>query len=117
MIIKKTAEEPLYENPHGVEGKNLYSYTNAVIIHLTIKPGESLRRHITHTDVAFYVLEGKGIVLVGDEKMEIEKDTLIESPADIVHCWYNESNENLRVLVIKAPKPTEPSTFLEERKH
>ena len=48
--------------------------------------------------------------------VEVEKDTLIESPADIVHCWYNESKEILRVLVIKAPKPIKPSKFLEERK-
>ncbi|GAG88197.1 unnamed protein product [marine sediment metagenome] len=116
MIVKKVAEEPLYENPHGVEAVNLYSHPNAVIIRLTLKPGESLRRHETPTDVAFYVLEGKGVVLIGDEKKEVEKDTLIESPADIVHCWYNESNEILRVLVIKAPKPTKPSNFLEPRK-
>ncbi|NHK31723.1 MAG: cupin domain-containing protein [Asgard group archaeon] len=116
MIIKKVTEEPLFENPHGVESKNLYSYPNAVIIHLTLKPGESLRRHETPTDVAFYVLEGKGTVLIGDEKREVEKDTLIESPADIVHCWYNESNEDLRVLVIKAPKSTKPTNFLEGRK-
>jgi len=23
--------------------------------------------------------------------MEVVKDTLIESPKDIIHCWYNES--------------------------
>ena len=64
----------------------------------------------------FYVLEGSGVVEIGDEKKEVGPNTLIESPAKILHCWYNESNENLRVLVIKAPKPTKPSNFLEERK-
>lgn len=30
---------------------------------------------------------------------------LIESPARIPHCWYNESEENLRILIVKVPKP------------
>ncbi len=116
MITRNIETEPDYETPHGVKAKKLYSHPNAIIIQLFLKPGESLRKHLTPVDVAFYVLEGKGVVLVGDERKEVEKGTLIESPANIVHCWYNESDALLRVLVIKAPKPTTPSKFLEERK-
>jgi mannose-6-phosphate isomerase-like protein (cupin superfamily) len=50
-------------------------------------------------------LEGTGIIEIGDEKKEVSKDTLIDSPAKIPHCWYNESDRVLRVLVIKVPKP------------
>jgi len=62
--------------------------------------------------VFFYVLEGKGIVEIGDEKKEVGSDTLIESPAKILHCWYNESNEILRILVVKTPRPTEAAKLL-----
>jgi hypothetical protein len=37
---------------------------------------------------------------------------LIESPAKIVHCWYNESNENPRILVVKVPRPTASAKVL-----
>lgn len=71
-----------------------------------------MKKNITPVDVFFYVLEGKGIVEIGEEKQLVEKDTLIESPAKIVHCWYNESDEDLRILVIKVPKPLEDTRIL-----
>lgn len=114
MITRKPEDVSVHDNPHKVEAKKLYDYPSAIIIHLTLKPGESLIKHLTPTDVAFFVLEGKGIVQIGEEKKEVGPNTLIESPANILHCWYNESKENLRVLVIKAPKPTQPSKYLEE---
>ena len=60
----------------------------------------------------FYVLEGTGIVEIGDEKKEVKKDTYIDSPSKIPHCWYNESNETLRVLVVKTPNPNEKARIL-----
>jgi mannose-6-phosphate isomerase-like protein (cupin superfamily) len=62
--------------------------------------------------VFFYVLEGTGIVEIGDEKKEVKKDTSIDSPAKMAHCWYNESNEILRVLVVKTPNPHEKAKIL-----
>ena len=113
MKIHKVSEMERSKNPHGVETKHLYNDPPAVIVHLTLQPGEKLRRHETPTDVFFYVLEGTGVVLIGDEKKEVTADTMIESPKNIVHCWYNESNSILRVLIVKTPKPTEKSVMLE----
>jgi mannose-6-phosphate isomerase-like protein (cupin superfamily) len=100
------------KNPHGVDARSLYDTKDALAVHLKLKPGEALRRHITSTDVFFYVLEGLGIVEVGDEKREVGRDTLVESPSGIPHCWYNESDRDLRILVVKAPKPTESTRLL-----
>jgi quercetin dioxygenase-like cupin family protein len=73
----------LVENPHHVKVSKLYDTENAQIVHITLEPGESLKKHITPVDVVFYVLEGKGMVEIGDEKKEIVADTLINSPAKI----------------------------------
>jgi len=62
--------------------------------------------------VIFCVLEGTGIVEVGEEKTEVGPDTLVDSPAKIPHCWYNESGETLRFLVMKVPRPTGPTKVL-----
>ncbi|HUT81923.1 MAG TPA: cupin domain-containing protein [Candidatus Bathyarchaeia archaeon] len=113
MKTIKPFEKEIYQNPHGVDSRKLYDDPNAIIIQITLEPGEKLRKHITPEDVIFYVLEGKGIVLIGVEEKEVDKDTLIESPKNIVHCWFNRYNENLRFLVIKTPKPTIPTKFLE----
>jgi len=112
MIIKKLSEVPIMETAHNVDARNLYNTDNAMITVIELKPRQSLKRHITPVDVAFYVLEGKGVVEVGEEKMEVNKDTLIESPKDILHCWYNQSDENLKFMVIKAPKPNKKTVFL-----
>ena len=113
MITKRLDEISVMENPHGVDARNLYNTQDAIITVMTLNPGESLRRHITPVDVAFYVLEGTGIVEIGDEKKEVDQSTLVESPRNIVHCWYNESQKPLRFMVIKAPKPTTKTIFLD----
>jgi mannose-6-phosphate isomerase-like protein (cupin superfamily) len=100
------------QNPHGVESKSLYNTEHATVTHLTLKPGEQLKRHITPTDVFFYVLEGRGFVEVGDETKEVGPDTLIESPKGIPHCWYNRSGATLRFLVCKVPRQVEQTKIL-----
>jgi len=112
MIIKKLSEVEVMDNAHGVDARNLYNTNEAMITVIALEPGQSLKRHITPVDVAFYVLEGTGVVEIGDEKMEVTKDTLIESPKDIVHCWYNESSSPLRFMVVKAPKPAKKTVFI-----
>ncbi len=49
-------------NPHGVDARMLYDIEKIQIVHVTLKPGERLKRHVTFTDVLFYVLEGCGVV-------------------------------------------------------
>ena len=98
--------------PHGVKVCKLYDTEDAQAVHITLEPGEALKKHITPVDVFFYVLEGTGVVEVGDEKLAVSRDTLIESPKGIPHCWYNESNATFRVLVVKAPRPTATTKLL-----
>jgi quercetin dioxygenase-like cupin family protein len=77
-----------------------------------LQPGEQLKRHITPVDVYFYVLEGRGVIEIGEESREVTADTLIDSPAHIPHCWYNKSDHMLRVLVNKVPRPREQTRLL-----
>lgn len=101
-----------FKNPHNVKVAKLYDSEHAQAIHITLEQGESLKKHITPVDVFFYVLEGTGIVEIGEEKKEVGPDTLINSPARIPHCWYNQSEQVLRILVVKAPRPTEATKLL-----
>ena len=96
---------PASPNPHGIETRKFHENDFVQAVHIVLKPGQKLKKHITSVDVFFYVLEGTGIVEIGSEMKEVKKDTCIDSPANIPHCWYNESGETLRVLVVKTPKP------------
>ncbi len=113
MIIKrKLSEIAVMKTAHNVDARNLYNTPDAMVTIITLKPGQSLKRHITPVDVAFYVLKGSGIVEIGDEKELVEEGTLVESPKDILHCWYNESKTDLTFMVIKAPRPVKKTTFI-----
>lgn len=112
MEIRNYKELETAKNPHGIQSSKMYDKDPALIMHLLLKAGESLKPHITPVDVAFYVLEGSPNILVGEEKIQVKKDDIIESPKDIVHCIYNETDKDVRVLVMKLPKPTAETKFV-----
>ena len=99
-------DTPIVKNPHGIQAKKMHENDHVQVVHITLNPGERLIKHKTHVDVFFYVLEGSGTIEIGDEKKEVSKDTLIDSPANIPHGWFNNSTAILRFLVVKTPKPS-----------
>jgi mannose-6-phosphate isomerase-like protein (cupin superfamily) len=107
--VKEVQSKP---NLHGVDARSISDTQSAQVVHITLQPGEALKKHITPVDVVFYVLQGQGVVEIGEERAEVGVDTLIESPARIAHRWINESQEPLRILVVKAPRPKEATKML-----
>ncbi len=104
MKISKVGNTSAFQNAHGVEAKKLCEMSGASVIHMNLTPGQSLKKHTTPVDVLFYILEGKGVVEIGNETQEVEKDTLIESPKDIPHLLSNTGDNTFKFLVIKLPK-------------
>jgi quercetin dioxygenase-like cupin family protein len=111
MKIVSIKEAAVVDNPHKVDSRKLYDHESAQAVHITLQPGTGLKPHITPVDVFFYILEGSPTVLVGDEREVVHRDSLVESPKDIVHSLYNETGEVARILVVKAPKPVAPTKF------
>jgi quercetin dioxygenase-like cupin family protein len=101
MKITKVESVTVFQNPHEVEAKRIYENQKASVIYMALKPGQSLKKHTTPIDVFFYILEGKGIVEIGDEKQEVEKETLIESPKGIPHLLKNTGKNIFSFLVVK----------------
>jgi len=112
MKIIDLKDVQIANTPHKVAVKKLINFEHATIVHIELKPGEALKRHITPVDVTFYVLEGKGIVEIGKESETVKKDQLIFSPAKIVHTLKNESKTSFKFLVIKTPTPTTETKIL-----
>ena len=112
MIVTKVKETHVADTPHKLDVRKLYDKDSAQAMHIRLEAGESLKPHITPVDVFFYVLEGTPEILVGSEKQTVEADCLVESPKDIPHCISNNSEEVVRVLVVKAPKPTTKTKLL-----
>ncbi len=109
MKATKVTGASAFQNPHAVEAKRIYDTENAEVIHMSLRPGQSLKRHTTPVDVFFYILEGRGVVEVGGERQEVERDTLIESPKGIPHLLSNTGEGDFRFLVVKVPRQREPT--------
>jgi len=112
MKIVDVKSVPEKANPHNVSVRVLYDKEHAQTMHIELKPGESLKKHITPVDVFFYILKGNGIVEIEDESKEVSQDMLIESPARVPHRLINNGEEIFRFLVVKTPKPTESTRLL-----
>lgn len=101
--MSKVCDTACFENAHAVEAKEIFESKNAQVIHMSLAPGQSLKRHVTPVDVFFYILEGKGVVEVGEETQEVERDTIIDSPKGIPHLLRNSGSATFRFLVVKLP--------------
>ena len=112
MKIIEALEAPEAPNPHGVSVRALHASEHIQVEHLLLQPGEALKKHVASVDVYLYVLEGHGIVEVGDERQEIDVDTLVEIPAQAPHRLLNQGSVPFRVLNVKAPRPTIPTKVL-----
>src|SRR5665647_1966448 len=104
MKVTKVDSVSVFQNPHEVEAKRIFENEKASVIHMALEPGQSLKKHTTPVDVFFYILEGKGTVEIGEEKQEVKKDELIESPKGIPHLLQNSGDSVFRFLVVKLPK-------------
>lgn len=107
--VKNVESKP---NPHGVDARSISDTKNALVSHITLTPGQALKKHITPVDVFFYILEGEVTVEIGNERVAAGRDTLVESPAKIPHRLINEGDSTGRILVVKTPRPTEATKVL-----
>lgn len=112
ITARNLGDIPIMDTVHNVDVRNLYNTEHLVVTLITLKPGQELKKHITPVDVVFYVLKGSGTLQIGDEKLTVGKDTLVESPKNILHCWYNEGADDLVFMVLKAPRPEKKTIFL-----
>jgi mannose-6-phosphate isomerase-like protein (cupin superfamily) len=93
-----------FDNPHGVEAKIIYDSEDCKTVFMVLKPKQALKIHTTPVDVFFFVLEGRGNVVVGDETQEVTRNMLIESPKGIPHLLENTGVGVFKVLVVQLPR-------------
>lgn len=105
MIVKKIASRAtFFPDKMGktdlLRGDLIFAGLNC------FEPGQEHALH-THAgqDKLYYVVEGEGIVLVGDDETAISAGDLVLAKADEPHSLRNPSSERLVVMAIMAPPP------------
>ncbi len=112
MKVTRYQNQEIKDTPHKIDVREIYSKESAQAMLMTLKSGESLKPHKTPVDVFFFIVEGYPTIHIGTESEICEVNTLIESPADIVHYISNESDSLARILVVKAPRPVSSTRVL-----
>jgi mannose-6-phosphate isomerase-like protein (cupin superfamily) len=85
----------------NLEAFRLLSGKGFELIHLTLAIGESQTMHANPYRVVFYVLEGHGVLMLQNEKLQLFKDTCVEVEPEILRCWENAGQQPLKLLVVK----------------
>ncbi|MCF8372483.1 MAG: cupin domain-containing protein [Bacteroidales bacterium] len=98
MIIDLNTAEKV---PFDLDGRIMFNSEKVQLIHLSLMPGDVVAPHSNPFDVVFYVLEGEGIISVGDETAILNEDQTIDVAKDIQRGWRNVSDQILRLLVVK----------------
>jgi quercetin dioxygenase-like cupin family protein len=67
-----------------------------------VKPGKSIETHIDPYEEIYYILEGEGIMRIGDDEQRVEKGDTIWLPHDIPHSLSNIGSEDCIFLATAA---------------
>jgi quercetin dioxygenase-like cupin family protein len=102
--IKKMKLADAPRVPFNLDGRILLASEKNEVIHLVLKPGEGMDLHTQPVDVIFFVVGGNGILRTADKPVEGEPGSCIQVPAGVQRGWMNNSNAELRILVIKILK-------------
>ena len=99
MKIQNLTNSP--KVPFDLDGYILHSEKQIELVHLLLKPGENLAEHKNPFDVLFFVIEGNGILSIEGEEFELTATDVTKVISEKNRGWQNNSNQDLRLLVIK----------------
>jgi quercetin dioxygenase-like cupin family protein len=68
------------------------------VVYLEVDPGMRIPPHTHTADEVFVVLQGEGIVTVGDESLEATTGAVAVAPAFARHGWENTGSETLKLV-------------------
>lgn len=114
MKIVKTFETAEIPNPHQISVRALHVSDQAQFEHLSLEPGQEQKKHVAHTNVYLYILIGTGVLEAGEEIIPLSADMLVEMPPETPHRLINNGDSQLRLLNIKAPRPTVSTHLIKE---
>ena len=108
MITKRIQDTEPILGDEGTEIRQIFHPHNTLngirysLAHSTIKPGKKSNPHKMKTSEVYFVLEGKGILYIDNESIDIEKHQSIFVPPFSLQYLENTENEELKVLCIVA---------------
>ena len=109
MIVKKIEEIEAFTGQEGTEVKQIFSPSetdNSIrysIAHCTINPGNNSKSHTMKTSEMYYIIQGNGIMHIGEEQKQVKQNEVIFVPPMSKQFLENNGDVDLVVLCIVDP--------------
>src|ERR1044072_1174671 len=109
MIVINRHRASVIKTRHGSEIRPLVDRTTSAITRCslaeeTLLPGQSVTPH-HHREIEeiYYILSGRGVMRVGDEKREVAAGDAIYVPREFRHTLENTGAEPIKLLLVCGP--------------
>lgn len=109
MIIVNRQRAAVINTPHGSEIRPLIDRTTASITRCSLAeeillPGQTVTPH-RHREIeeVYYIVEGRGVMTVGDEQREIAAGDAVFIPRGHRHTLANTGTEPIKLLLVCGP--------------
>ena len=104
MTILKKENAKKILNLEGISGFQRFLSDKIELINISIEPGKKIDKHKVPFDAFFYIISGKGEVVVDEIKTSLETSDIVECKANSERTWINNSDSVLELLTIKILK-------------
>jgi mannose-6-phosphate isomerase-like protein (cupin superfamily) len=109
MLIVNRRDAAVLHTPHGSEIRPLVDRTTSPITQCslaeeTLPPGRSVTPH--HHEVLeeiYYILAGRGVMEIGDERREVGAGDAVYIPRGSRHTLTNTGEEEMKILLVCGP--------------
>jgi quercetin dioxygenase-like cupin family protein len=85
---------------HGVEGQSIHNDESGVVAELAFRPKATMAPHSNPNLSYFVVIEGGGVVQVGEERARVAAGEAVVWPPDVVHAAWTELTP-MRAIVVE----------------
>ena len=109
MIVKKIEEIDAFTGQEGTHIRQIFSPDETdelirySIAHCTINPGKSSIPHTMKTSEMYYIMQGNGIIHVGEEQKQVKQNDVIFVPPMSKQFLENNGDIQLVALCIVDP--------------
>jgi len=73
------------------------------LAHAIVKPGETSKQHSLKTSEVYYILEGEGVMHIGNESSPVHAEQVVYIPPNVQQCIHNSGTGDLKFLCIVDP--------------
>jgi len=109
MIVINRHRANVIKTRHGSEIRPLVDRTTSAITQCSLAeelllPGQAVTLHRHHKiEEIYYVVEGRGVMTVGDERQEVAAGDAIYVPRGQRHTLANTGSEPIKLLLVCGP--------------